>query len=172
MNLNFRLSVLTQIADRWPRIGKSAMIKCVFFLQTIKGIPLDYDFEIYTYGPYSSLVMSEVDFARQRGYLKVDGVIYPNAYGYEISCTEEGRNLLSNNPQINQYKDSIFEIIDCFKNKQATELELLSTILFVNRRYKEKDKESVCKTVQGIKPKFTLTEIQNGYDFMSQRRYL
>ncbi len=168
MELNERISVLLGIAKRRPGIGKTAMMKCIYFLQEIEKVPLDYSFDIYTYGPYSSEVMEEIDYARQNGLLDIKWVIYPNGMqGYAISALETSPT---------KYDRDIEEIINVFGSKTAKELELFSTILFVQRTHGNnkwrKDKDSICKSVQEIKPRFSYEEIGSGYEFMKGQNYL
>lgn len=174
MELNERLLILSSIACKQPGIGKTAMMKCAYLLQALENVPLGYDFEIYTYGPYSSSVMDEIDFARQNNYLSINSVIYPTGIGYNISCGVEGNKVLQENPNL-QYDKAINRIVSVFGGKTAKELELLSTLLFVSNTYKESSsnlKQEVCNTVSKIKPRFSMDEIQLGYDFMYDGGYI
>ena len=168
MELQERLQVLTGIAQRVPGIGKTAMMKCAFFLQTIHKVPLNYQFEIYTYGPYSSEVMEELDYARQLGMLDIRWTNYPTGiHGYSISSKQNFQT---------DYDTHLDDVTSVFGSKTAKELELLSTILFVERSYNNNkwktDKESICAEVQEIKPRFSLEEIDAGYCFMKHHGYI
>lgn len=168
MELNERLGVLSGIAQRRPDIGKTAMMKCTYFLQEIEKVPLNYNFEIYTYGPYSSEVMEEIDFARQNGLLDIKWTVYPNGmHGYSISAKGTGTT---------PYDGQIDAVVNVFGSKTAKELELLSTVLFVQRACMnnkwEKDKASICAAVKEIKPRFSLEEIGAGYEFMRGHDYI
>ncbi len=47
-----RLSVIEAlIAKSKRRLGRTAIIKCLYFLQEAEGVPLGYRFTLYTYGP-------------------------------------------------------------------------------------------------------------------------
>jgi len=159
-----RARIISCIAQKHPEIGKTAIMKCVYFLQELKKVPLDYDFEIYTYGPYSSEVMEEIDFARQTGLIEVKWVDYPNGmHGYQVSAL---KNVTTS------YDKQIEEVVNTFGSKTAKELELLSTILFVQKSYNKnkwgKNRDSLCATVQEIKPRFSIHEIEDGFDYMNQ----
>ena len=168
MELRERLEVLSGIAQRRPDIGKTAMMKCTYFLQEIEKVPLNYNFEIYTYGPYSSEVMEEIDYARQNGLLDIKWTIYPNGmHGYAISALGTGAT---------PYDRQIDYVVSVFGSRTAKELELLSTVLFVQRAYGknkwEKDKSSICASVKEIKPRFSMEEISVGYDFMKGHNFI
>lgn len=170
MKLCDRLQVLTSIAQKNPGIGKTAMMKSMFFLQTIYNVPLDYQFEIYTYGPYSSEVMEELDFARQLGMIDIKWTNYPNGlHGYSILASYD--DLVKTN-----YDNEIDKVISAFGSKTARELELLSTVLFVDRAHSTNkwntEKTSICAEVQEIKPRFSMHEIEHGYDFMKTNHYI
>lgn len=162
MDFNERISILAGIAQRHPDIGKTAIMKCAYFLQELKKVPLDYNFEIYTYGPYSSEVMEELDYARQTGLLDVRFITYSSGmHGYQISSLQDITT---------PFDKQIDEVVQVFGAKTAKELELLSTILFVQKNYYKnrwgRDKDLVCNSVKEIKPRFSEDEISNGYDFM------
>jgi len=175
MELNKRMLILAKIASKQPGIGKTAMMKCVYLLQTIEDVPFGYEFEIYTYGPFSSSVTDEIDFARQKGYLSISSTVYPEYVGYNINCGNTGRQAL-NEENDYQYDEAIDSILSVFGSKTARELELLSTILFVSCTYVKNSTNSqrndICDTVSKIKPRFEMREISNGYDFMQSKGYL
>ena len=39
--------------------GRTALMKCLYFLQTVHRVPLGYHFGLYTYGPFDSDVLSD-----------------------------------------------------------------------------------------------------------------
>lgn len=168
MDLQKRLKVLQGLAFRNSGIGKTAIMKCVFFLQTIYNVPLGYRFEIYTYGPFSSEVMEELDYARQLGYIEIHWTFYPSGMqGYSISAkTRESTN----------YDDELDKVIDTFGSKSARELELLSTVLFIRNNHDinkwSVSKDSICSEVQEIKPRFSREEIERGYEFMKEHTFI
>ena len=168
-----RIYVITRIVQKSPKIGKTAIMKCLYLVQTLKNVPLDYDFEIYTYGPYSSSVMDEIDCARQMGLINVSGMIYPSGqFGYSIECSEQGKGALEKSKMVVEYASAIDEVTLEFGSKTATELELLSTILFVYKTCDDKSETNVCAIVQGIKPKFSLEEIREKFKYMQERKHL
>lgn len=161
MNTNERVTMIAELANRDKNIGKTAMMKFLFLLQTVYSVPLGYDFEIYTYGPYSQSVMSDLEYAEYSGDIKVSPVYYPNGMnGYQINATEEGREIIKDNQDlINTYNTAIENVIHFFAQKTAKELELYSTIVFVassftSNGWYESDND-ICSTVKQIKPHFS-----------------
>ena len=78
MNTQERLAFITEIAKRDSNIGKTGMMKMLYLLQAVCNVPLGYDFEIYTYGPYCQTVMSDIEYAEFADYVAVKPVTYSN----------------------------------------------------------------------------------------------
>ena len=168
-----KVSIIAKMVETTPNIGKTAIMKCLYLLQTIKKVPLEHHFEIYTYGPYSSEIMDEIDYANQSGYLDVSSVSYPSGqFGYSISCSDKGKALLKSSSIVSKYSLDVQEIMTEFGEKTASDLELLSTLIFVSYVYKIHEKEQICDLVKKIKPKFTLSKIEEEFVFLLNKSYL
>ena len=46
------------------RAGRTALMKFVYFLKELKGVPFDYRFTLHTYGPFDSRVLDDLSYAR------------------------------------------------------------------------------------------------------------
>ena len=173
MNSIDRIPLIVKMSEITPNIGKTAVMKCIYLLQTIKQVPLGYRFEIYTYGPYSSSVMDEIDYARQCGYISVESLTYPTGqFGYQIKCNEAGKKYVSGCELVSKYSNEINEIMSEFGDKKATDLELLSTIIFVSTVYKLSDKKEITDLVGIIKPKFDTAYINEAIDYLKEKTYI
>lgn len=169
MKTNERLSVITELAIKDKDLGKTAMMKFLYLLQTVYNVPLGYDFDIYTYGPYSQTVMSDIEFAEYNGDIQISSVTYPNGMqGYQINATEKGEETVSQSKElIDLYNSEIDSVVSFFSKKTAKELELYSTIVFVSSSFfdngwSESEKE-ICSTVKQIKPHFSEEMISDAY---------
>jgi len=177
MNLNDKSLLISEIAKRCPNIGKTAMMKCLYLLQTVEKVPANYLFEIYTYGPYSSEIMEEIDDARQKGLVSVSGVKYPNGkFGYSITCTEEAKKILTSSHTIDNYQGAIARITDEFGDRTAKDLELITTIIYINCSYSQNrwntDAANICEAVHEIKPYFTIDTILHEYNILKVKGHL
>ena len=173
MDIIERIPLIVKMSEVAPNIGKTAVMKCIYLLQTIKKVPLDYHFEIYTYGPYSSVVMEEIDYARQCGFINVESLTYPTGqFGYQIKCNESGKEITAKSALVSSYNTEINEIMSEFGDKKASELELLSTIVFVTTVYKPQSKKEITDLVGKIKPKFEKEYIDEKYDYLKERAYI
>ena len=63
-----RLATIAYLCTRAPGegIGRTAVMKLCYFLQTLKGVPLGYRFTLYSYGPFDSDVLSDLGTAESR----------------------------------------------------------------------------------------------------------
>ena len=55
-------------------LGRTAIMKLIFLLQEGKGLPVGYDFRLYSYGPYDSEVLQDLEFLRNFGFLTEETV--------------------------------------------------------------------------------------------------
>lgn len=173
MDILDRIPLIVKMSDITPNIGKTAIMKCIYLLQTVKKVPLGYHFEIYTYGPYSSTIMDEIDYARQCGYISVESLTYPTGqFGYQINCIDDGKSIVSKSSLISTYSKEINEIMSEFGDKKASDLELLSTIVFVTTVYKLSVQKEITDLVKKIKPKFEINYIDEKYKYLKEKAYI
>ena len=146
-------------------LGRTTLMKMCYFLQELKGVPLGYDFRLFTYGPYDSDVMGDLSQARDAGAVAEKLVTYGRGYGYDItpgSRAERWHQRLADTlPAVAQ---AVADVASEFGHYNAGELELRSTILFVDREFHrdgtEATLETVAQRVHDVKPHFTLDTIK------------
>lgn len=178
MNTQERLAFITEIAKRDSNIGKTGMMKMLYLLQAVCNVPLGYDFEIYTYGPYCQTVISDIEYAEFADYVAVKPVTYSNGMsGYQINVSSEGGDMLECKRDIlSKYSSELDTIVSSFSKKSAKELELYSTIVFVSISYAknswEKSKKEICGSVKKIKPHFSNEEIWKAYDDLKSCHFI
>ena len=75
----FRLGVLTQLVESsTTRLGRTALMKLAYLLQTVRRVPLGYDFRLYTYGPYQSDVLNDLGRLETMQAVVSEVVPYPS----------------------------------------------------------------------------------------------
>lgn len=81
-----RLALIPLMAaeSRSGHIGRTALVKYMYFLQTLRGVPLGYRFSLYSYGPFDSEVLADLASAETLSAVQSDPVFYSGGYGYEI----------------------------------------------------------------------------------------
>ena len=98
------------------------------FLQTL-DVPLDYEFVLYKYGPFSFELSDDLVRIRADGLLK--SVPTP-PYGTTLQLEEESRNLRNKFAKTReQFKQDIEILTDEIGNKGVKELERLTTIHYI-----------------------------------------
>ena len=114
-------------------IGRTQLMKLCYFLQEIEQVPIQYDFRLFNYGPFDSEVLSDLGTACSQNALKEQTVIYNRGYGYAITPGKSAENLSGAlKPELAKKVDVV---VEAFFGEGAGELELKSTILFVDREF-------------------------------------
>ena len=177
MKTQERLGFITEIAKKNPNIGKTGMMKILYLLQAIYKVPLGYDFQIYTYGPYCQTVMSDIEYAEFADYIKMRSVAYPNGmHGYLINISDNSDSILEYDTDIlSQYKNELDQVIYFFGSKTAKELERYSTAVYVTLSFKNNhwgnSKDEICQSVKEIKPHFPMETIYAAYDDLTLHHF-
>jgi len=176
---DFRASILARMLSKAPgkKLGRTQLMKLFYFLQELKGVSLEYDFRLFTYGPFDSEVLSDLATACNLGRVCEKTVIYPRGYGYEITpgplaeqlCNDLERNNLGLASKIDQ-------VINEFGSLGAAELELRSTIIFVDREFTSTGTnvtaEAVVERVRQIKPHFDNSSIEQRVSELAGKGHL
>jgi hypothetical protein len=172
MNFQYNKNIILNILDKKPNLGKTAIMKIIFMLQQVKKMNLKYDFEIYTYGPYSSEVTEDVESLIQNQLVDSSMYLYNNYVGYRLSISENGRSALSVLDESDENK--INEILYFVEGKTAKDLELYSTIIYVNNLYVKNSwvEQDVISNVHEIKPHFSYVKISDAYHKLKKENYI
>jgi hypothetical protein len=168
-----RLAVITDLCSRAPSgsLGRTALMKLCYFLQILKDVPLGYRFTLYSYGPFDSEVLSDLGTAESLGAVASNIVYYRGGYGYKIQKGERADGLSGNDASfLNKYRNSLDWVLNEFGRHSSADLELESTIIFVDREAWAKSEAitipELAKRVRDLKPHFqedhilaTITEV-------------
>jgi uncharacterized protein YwgA len=156
-----RLGMITTLVERAPNqtLGRTAIVKLAYLLQTRRHVPLGYDFRLHTYGPYDADVLNDLASAQTLGAVQVKTLLYPVGYGYEVrpgvaadTVKDRGRELLT------RYQEEIDWVLREFGSRTAADLELISTIVYVDRELASPGEavaiEELARRVREVKPHF------------------
>jgi hypothetical protein len=171
------LAVIAVMAERAPfkNLGRTAIMKCIYFLQVLRGVPLRYSFSLYSYGPFDADVLADLAYAETLGIVTTQVVAYPNAYGYEIKpgpSIESAKKAASE--FLNHHSEDLDWVMQRFGRRSAADLELDSTIVFIDRELARDAKQStnseLALRVRKVKPQFTneriLSHISSSKDLL------
>ena len=140
------------------RMGRTALMKFLFFLQTLRRMPLGYRFTLYSYGPFDSDVLSDLGEAELLGYIESNVLEYSGGYGYEIEPTEPP----SESSFLQKYDVDIKWVINNFGSMNSAQLELASTIIYADREEPPHSRHirDLVKRVKNVKPHFSEDKIR------------
>jgi hypothetical protein len=162
-----RLGLLPVLAEHAPagHIGRTALMKYMYFLQVVRGVPLGYSFSMYSYGPFDSEVLADLSSAEMLKIVDVTPVEFAGGYGYRIrpGSRSESAKLNAEHLLTNHSKD-IDWLFTVFGNLNSAELELTSTIVYVDREFAGRKQHAsisdIAARVNEIKPHFTREQVQ------------
>lgn len=170
-------ATIVALVERKNPLGRTAVMKLCYFLQTLRQVPLAYRFTLYSYGPFDANVLSDISSAEALGGLLSKVVFYSNGYGYAISPGVNGdfvKSLASD--FISKYAVDLDWVVEQFGDFGSADLELLSTIVYVNRETVQGEaspsSDVLTQKVHEIKPHFTVPYVQSKVEFLKHREFL
>ncbi len=158
-----RMAVMTALVKNYQGaecIKRTVLMKMLYLLQVVKQVPLGYRFQFYLYGPYDSRVLNDLALAESWGLIRQEYIEYSTGYFYKI-CEELGTD-----PFLEEFKDvwhpyqeAIRWVLENFRQYDASQMELLATLVWVDRSAvatnAELTEEQIVQTALALKPKAT-----------------
>jgi len=178
----YRYGLIVELADRLkdrcPQFGKTVLQKMVYLLQEVYGVDCGYGFDLYTYGPFSSELLQDLDLVECMGGVDVVPVI-SRVGGYQIvpgarsqALRKKAKDFLANK----KVSGSLDRLVGEFGRYSAKDLELRSTILYVVKDLKRSagsvSRTDLVRIVKEIKPKFTDADVQQAIDEMVEMGHI
>jgi uncharacterized protein YwgA len=172
-----RLATIVALAEKQPRLGRTAVMKLCYFLQTLRNVPLGYRFTLYSYGPFDVSVLSDISSTEALRGIESKTVLYSSGYGYEISPASKSRSVKALAPDfIKKYAPDISWVVEQFGKFGSADLELFSTIIYVNRESAQaKAKlatDALADRVHEIKPHFNRSYVQTKVAYLEEQHLL
>jgi uncharacterized protein YwgA len=151
-------------------LGKTKLQKLVYLLRELKGVRVGYDFRFYNYGPYSDSLSGDLGYLQSLEAVKVSYDPFMNMYdiiaGEKAEALEEKASGF-----LRENRADLDEVIERFGRRQAKDLELISTIVFVAKSGIRAERELISKVME-LKPKFTRDEIKAALDELNAADYV
>lgn len=170
------IAALAKRAERHGGIGRTALMKLVYFLQTLRRVPLGYDFRLYTYGPYDGQVLEDLKCAELLDAVVSTAYGHSFGMGYTIKPGVAADEAITRSPEVAGNEGDIEAVASEFGARSAIDLEMASTILFVDRAAAESGKtgtpESITAQVKELKPRLDLPRILQEAKTMLDKGYL
>ncbi|MCL2134315.1 MAG: hypothetical protein FWH37_02010 [Candidatus Bathyarchaeota archaeon] len=164
---------IAHVAKKLSGLSKTGMMKAMYLLQQVYKVPLNYEFSIYTYGPYDVEVLTYTDIAERDGLVRiVQYDLAEGSVGYKIYA--KSSKLDDNFPK--ECTDAIDEIVKNFQDYTARKWELTATIVYVYNAHimngTSMDKSTLCNRVYELKPHFDKSDIRTEYDKLERIGFL
>lgn len=161
-----RLAIIPALVENSPhrQLGRTALMKSMYFLQTLRGVPLGYRFSLYSYGPFDSNVLYDLSVAESLGAVASKTAFYSGGYGYEITVGDKA-NWLKHRAEkfVDKYEKDVRWVMRNFGGLTSSQLELVSTVIYVDREAagsgKKLSMQNLARRVHEIKPHFNEQEI-------------
>jgi len=160
MEKEVRFAIIRYLVDKLGDVGKTRMQKIIYFLQYAFGVPLDYVYTMYYFGPFSEELNNDLLDMKLQDYLDIKPS--PDGYGYHVRPGNEV--IASVDDAIKPYAGRLDECVDKFGDFPALYLELLGTLYFVKHSEDELTKEEIIKKVKKLKTKFDTSVIEEYYE--------
>jgi uncharacterized protein YwgA len=163
-------AIVALVQNAQTRLGKTQVQKLVYFAQDC-GIPLNYKYEIYHYGPYSFELSHDIGSLDSLGVLSVANE--PSGYGFDISVGRFAEKFKLEP----KYQKKIEKVIGQFGLNTAAQLEVKATIHFVHSVVKKKassskTKSEVVQKVLALKPRFAEDFVRNCYSDLERAHWV
>jgi hypothetical protein len=160
-----RATMISEIVSKAPGIGRTALMKCLFFLTAVKKVPLGYNFRLYTYGPFDADVLGDVQYAEALGAIVSTIAHYPGGYAYEYKPGPQRDEIEQCSAKIFfQHSESIDWVVRTFASRSAVDLEMASTLVYVDREQADRKATisiaDLARKVRDIKPHLAIKAIE------------
>lgn len=170
MKANQAAALICELASRFQEkrfkesdlgLGKTTLQKMVYFLKELyRAKEIDYDFTLYTYGPFSSELHGDIDYLEYSKAISVESYDLGNGYaGYRISLSGAGRKIAkSENTYLESLRPQLDSLQKDFGQFTSKQLELRATIVYLSRQKPQLSKNELAQKVNAIKPRFDINK--------------
>lgn len=172
-----RVAIITWLAENARGMGRTVLMKYCYLLQVVRGVPLGYNFTLYSYGPFDKEVLSDLDTTEAMGGVESTVEYYSGGYGYKIEPTsraERVRKLGEN--FIRDHEEQLQWVIREFGDWDSSGLEVASTLIYSDReaiRKKEKlDIPRLATRVRELKPRYSQPQIEKYAERLLEKQLL
>jgi uncharacterized protein len=172
--LSNRLGVFAELAEATKgNLGRTALMKLCYFLQALRGVRLGYEFTLYSYGPFDSDVLSDLQTAENMAVLRAGVEYYPGGYKYDIQPDEKAASAKALAKDfLAEHKQDIEWVAKTFGSRTSADLELLSTIIYIHEEMASDNHARLAEQVKLVKPHFTITQIERQVRWLEDQNLL
>lgn len=160
------LFLIEKMGEKGSWCGETHVQKCLYFLQELMKVPLNYNYILYKHGPFSFDLRSELTEMRAHHYLEL---LPREPYGPSIVPGRFAFLLEKKYSEaISQYSEQVEFIADYLASKPVRELEQLATALYVKTRKKIESEDELVKEIVELKPHISPDSAYTALKFIEQ----
>ena len=153
------LELISELKNAGSWCGETHIQKSAFFLEEMLDVPLELDFIMYKYGPYSFELNDDLTALRAYNYVSLEP---QPPYGVTYSLKDEENKLKKfYEDDIEEYSEKISSVAETFGNKTVVELEKLATAFFIYNNENIEDAEEIAKRLNEIKPHVSIQDAED-----------
>jgi len=149
--------LISKLAQMGVILGKTKFQKLMYLLASKKIVDVP-DYQLYHFGPYSSIVDFDLAYLKDKGAIKVEWIDYGSGYyGYKI-LPQDSEDASARDINL----DAVDKIIGNFGRLSTKELSILATAIYL---YDSKmDKSTLVEEVHKLKPNYSKHDIRRILD--------
>ena len=137
-----------RVAGSW--CGETHMQKAVYFLQSLRKVPMGFNFILYKHGPFSFDLRDELTSMVADGFLELQAQ-WP--YGPSLLPTPIGEELCRSFPNIlRRYSSDIDFVSGVLGDRNVSDLEKIATALYVFCEHMQDSPRTQARILHQLKP--------------------
>jgi uncharacterized protein YwgA len=162
------LALIDQLHQHDSWCGETHIQKSAYFLQELLGVPLDFNFIFYNYGPFSFDLNDAITALRCDRLLTVKP---RDPYGASLLPSEEASDYLDRFPKTRKKHEAAIRFVaKKLGDKKVADLERLATALFVQLESADKTAEKQAAEVHRRKPHVSMEQARAALAWVNEMR--
>ena len=152
------LELISELKKSGSWCGETHIQKSTFFLEEMLNVPLELDFIMYKYGPYSFELNDDLTVLRAYHYVTI---ISQEPYGVTYSLKDDENKLKRfYGKNIKEYSKQISLVAKYFGDKTVVELEKLATAFFIYKKEGLSNVNEIAKRLNKKKPHVNIQDAE------------
>jgi uncharacterized protein YwgA len=129
--------------------GETMVQKSVFFLQKLLHVPLDFDFQLYIYGPFSFELQRHLSSMMADDMIGVRSLEYGSTFepGEQVAYLEKHAA-----PAIEEHRNAVAFVLDHLAGRNVKQLERVATALYFTVTTDDVSVEGRSAKIRQVKP--------------------
>jgi uncharacterized protein YwgA len=147
--------------------GETMIQKSVFFLQNLLDVPLEFDFQLHIYGPFS------FELQRHLSSMMADDMIAvrPVEYGSTFEAGEQAAYLKKHAADaIASYRPAVDFVVNHLSGRNVKQLERVATALYFTTANEDLAVEARATKICEVKPHITPSEAHDAVEEVDRWR--